>query len=248
MHTRPALLSTTLAAGLLTGCAHVATVQGPDGHARLATPRPVTVTLGDAADPPTFRATVNGTDITEHFEEDDGQAKLTGYVFEPAPGRQPHRLTVSAQPRLNEKGRPVASPFEQTLTFYPPTPSLQGNVGLGDTSRVELAAAGRASVMLRLPQNVAAPTTFTVRPLPAPEARAMGLSPDDMLHCVQLNGDAAGEPIEVTVDAGRRVAVFEIDGRRPGVTTLRAEAPGYVAAHIDVHIQPAPATAGVSIY
>lgn len=233
--------ATALGLGTLAGCAHeVASLDGPAHLARPATPSTITVELHQNADPQSFQASVDGQDITSHFALEDGHAQLDGYIFEPVPGQQPHHLTVSTQPKLDRKGRPMGQTFSKTLTFFPPQPVLQGNVGIGVNSHVDVPESGRASVMLRLPQAVHRPTTFTIRPVPMPEAQRLGLAPNQMLDCVAVNDDSAGEITFITVAAGQRVAVFEIDGQRPGFTALRVEAPGYVASSIKVFVQPDP--------
>ncbi|MEM9914959.1 MAG: hypothetical protein AAF911_08360 [Planctomycetota bacterium] len=245
------LLGVTAAALTAAGCSStVATVEGPDHRQKLGTPHDIAVNLdAKRADPASFSASLNGTDITDAFVFTDHGAQLADdFVFEPTPGRTPHRVTVSADPALNAKGRPLGQPFEQTLTFFPPSISLQGNVGMGTNSRIDVPQQGRTSVMIKLPQAPTQETTLSVIPV-ATDTQVVGqLSAQDMIDCVALNDHDPGEPITVTVKPGQRVAVFTVRGHTAGVNELRVEAPGYVASSIDVYVDGPAITASVETY
>ncbi|MEM9882251.1 MAG: hypothetical protein AAF800_04970 [Planctomycetota bacterium] len=230
----PALFGLAAAAALAAaGCStSVARLDGPDHRQRLNVPVPIAVTLKAKADPTTFTASIDGRDVTDAFVFEDGRGVLTGHVYEAAPPRQPHTLTIAAEPGVNAKGRPLGRSFTGTLTYFPPALSLQGNVGMGVNSRVELPRDGRTSVMVRLPQPTRGALTLTVTPA------------DD--KGVVLNDHAPGEPITVELEPGRRVAVFTVRGHRPGVGTLRVEAPGYVAAELPTLIDGPTLTAAVA--
>lgn len=246
MKSAPILAVTAFAATFTAGCSTtVASLDGPEYRDKLGTPAPVAINLSPKADPASFRATVNGQDVTESFvfDEAHAQGQLTDYIFEPAPSRQPHTLTVKTDPAMNAKGRPMGEPFEQTLTFFPPTISLQGNVGMGASSHVNVPAAGRSSVMIRLPLAVSKSTILTVTPVAATQPVTGEIDREAMIDCVALNDHDPGAAVEVTVDRGSRVAVFTVRGHQPGITALRVEAPGYVATGIDVFIDnPSPTT------
>lgn len=246
MNRTPILITAAGFATLTVGCAQVATVEGPNHRQQLGSPASVAVNLGKAANPDTFTATVNGTDITESFAFDGNAGELTGYVFEPAPGREPHTLTLAAEPAINAKGKPMGQPFSETLTFFPPAVKLQGNVGIGVRSHVAVPRDGRTSVMLKLPSAVTQPTTFIVEPVPAAQSAAEGVDPAAMTNCVALNDHDAGQAVEVTVKPGNRVAVFTVRGQEPGITALRVESPGYVAADIKVFVDRPTVTAAVT--
>ncbi|MEM7626964.1 MAG: hypothetical protein AAF333_15320 [Planctomycetota bacterium] len=244
MKSVPILAVTACAATFATGCTStVASLDGPTHRQKLGTPAPVAVTLSPKANPDSFHATVDGQDVTESFAFDDQRGQLTNYVFEPRADRQPHTLTVQAEPALNAKGRPLGKPFEGSLSFFPPAIQLQGNVGMGTSSHVNVPAEGRSSVMIRLPMAVPQTTTMTVTPVPADKAAAGELDLEAMTECVVLNDRDPGAPVEVTVEPGNRVTVFTVRGHQPGITALRVEAPGYVATNIDVIIDnPTPTT------
>jgi len=247
--TTAALLGLTCAAAFTAGCSStVATVQGPDHRQKLGTPQPIAVHLdAKRADPDTFTATLNGTDITSAFVFDEHAGQLAdGFVYEPTPGRTPHQITVAADPALNAKGRPMGQPFEHTLTFFPPSISLQGNVGLGHTSRVDVQQSSRTSVMIKLPQTPTQETTLTVIPVATDAAVTGELSARDMIYSVALNDHQPGQPITLTVQPGQRIAVFTVRGQTPGLNTLRVEAPGYVAAAIEVFVDRPALTAAVN--
>jgi hypothetical protein len=212
--TAPLALAAVTLVGV--GCTSVASVEGPSPRQQLHQPQPVAVTLTDRADADTFRATLDGRDITEHFTLDRQRAVLDGYVYEPRPGRQPHELTVQTQPQVNAKGRAIGQPFTQTLTYFPPALTLQGNVGMGVRSHVNLDADGRASVLVQLPLASPEPRTLTVRALAHHDAS------DGLADCV---------------------AVFNVHGRAAGLAVLRVEAPGYVARTLDVVVDPATVAA-----
>ncbi len=245
------LLGVACATTFAAGCSStVASVDGPNHRQKLGTPQPIAVHLdAKRADPASFTATVNGTDITSAFIFNDHAARLADdFVYEPAPGQSPHHVTLAAGPALSAKGRPMGQPFEQTLTFYPPTISLQGNVGIGQTSRIEMPQDGRTSVMIKLPQAPTRETTLTVFPV-ATDAQVVGdVSAQDMVNSVALNDHEPGQPITVTVKPGQRIAVFTVRGHTPGVNELRVEAPGYVASAIDVYVDGPALTASVNTY
>ena len=249
MKSVPILAVTACAATLATGCSStVASLEGPEFRQKLGTPAPVAVSLSPKAAPESFRATVNGTDVTASFAFDDAQTRgeLSGYVFEPTGDRNPHTLTVQTDPGLNAKGRPLGQPFEQTLTFFPPAIQLQGNVGMGTNSHVNVPAESRSSVMVRLPMAVSKATTFTVTPVPAAHSTTGQIDLQAMTDCVALNERDPGASAQVTVEPGNRVAVFTVRGHQPGITALRVESPGYVASKIDVIIDsPTPTTTAV---
>ncbi|MEM6458644.1 MAG: hypothetical protein AAF710_04565 [Planctomycetota bacterium] len=230
----PILLGLAAAATLAAaGCStSVARLDGPDHRQRLNAPVPIAVTLKAKADPTTFTASIDGRDVTDAFVFEDGRGVLTGHVYEAAPPRQPHTLTVAAEPGVNAKGRPLGRPFTAEMTYFPPALSLQGNVGMGPNSRVELPRDGRTSVMVRLPQPTRGPLALTVTPTDA--------------SGVVLNDHAPGQAITIDLDPGRRVAVFTVRGHRPGVGTLRVEAPGYVAAEVQTFIDGPTLTAAVA--
>ncbi|MEM8738701.1 MAG: hypothetical protein AAGG38_09535 [Planctomycetota bacterium] len=223
------VLTAAASAALATGCATtVADLEGPAYRQKLNTPAPVSVTLDPRrADPDSFRVTVDGRDITEAFAFTDQTARLTGYVFEPAAPLEPHRLTVTAEPTLNAKGRPMGRSYEETLTFFPPRITVQGNVGLGPSSRIDLTRDGRTSVMVTLPAAPRTATDFTVSHEPQGDSEAF-LALDDL---------SPGEPTTVTFAPGRRVAVFTVRGTAPGLGALRVESPGYVATTIDTIVE-----------
>lgn len=233
------------AAGLFlaTGCAStVASVEGPAHRQKRHTPAPVSVTLNaKKADAGSFRATANGRDITDAFVFDGDRAELSGYAFEPGAPRQPHTLTFEAQPAVNDKGRPLGKPFSESLTFFPPVVTLQGNVGLSGASHVSLPPQGRSSVMIRLPVPVSQATEFTVTPVPLTRQVSGVEHLETLTDCVAVNNGDAGAAQQVTVSPGNRVAVFTVRGQHPGVTALRVQAPGYVVAEIEVLID-APAS------
>ncbi|MEO1235968.1 MAG: hypothetical protein AAFX76_04190, partial [Planctomycetota bacterium] len=107
-----AALAVGAAAVLGTGCAsHVADLDGPGFRQKLNKPAPVEVTLNRWADLASFRAQVNGDDVTDAFafsaHGTTNTGVLTDYVFEPAPPRQPHVLVVAAEPGLNAEGQPM---------------------------------------------------------------------------------------------------------------------------------------------
>ncbi|MBB6428914.1 hypothetical protein [Algisphaera agarilytica] len=245
------LLGVACATTFAAGCSStVATVEGPEHRQKLGIPHPVAVNLDDKrADPATFAASINGSDITQAFVFNDDEVTLSDeFVYEPTTGRTPHQLTVTAEPALNAKGRPMGKSFEQTLTFFPPSLSLQGNVGMGANSRINVPQDGRTSVMVKLPQAPHRETTLTIRPV-ATDAQVVGdISADDMINCIALNDSEPGEAITLTIMPGQRVAVFTVRGHTTGVNELRAEAPGYVATAIDVYIDSPAVTAAVNTY
>lgn len=245
------LLGVACATTFAAGCSStVATVQGPDHRQKLGTPRDIAVNLdAKRADPASFHATLNGTDITQEFVFTNHAATLSeDFVFEPTPGRTPHLVTVTAEPALNAKGRPMGQPFAQTLSFFPPSISLQGNVGMGSSSRINVQEDGRTSVMIKLPQAPTRETTLTVLPVATNAAVAGDISAQDMIDCVALNDHAPGQPITVTIKPGQRVAVFTVRGHTAGINELRVEAPGYVASAIDVYVDGPALTASVNTY
>lgn len=246
-----ALLGLTCAATLAAGCSStVANVDGPDHRQKLGTPQSIAVNLdAKRADPASFTATLNGHDITNAFVFSEHTGQLTqDFIYEPTPGRTPHHVTVAADPALNAKGRPMGQPFEQTLTFFPPTISLQGNVGIGSTSRVDVPQDGRTSVMIKLPQSPTHETTLTVMPI-ATNAQVVGdRSAQDMVKSVALNDHAPGQAITLTIKPGQRVAVFTVRGHTPGINELRVQAPGYVTSAIDVYVDGPSLTASVNTY
>ncbi|MEO1236876.1 MAG: hypothetical protein AAFX76_08825, partial [Planctomycetota bacterium] len=161
-------------------------------------------------------------------------------------------LVVAAEPGLNAEGQPMGASFERSLTFFPPRIALQGNVGLGEASRIDLTRDGRTSVMVKLPAAPLEAVTLTVTPLPHPDAvnpttteNTDAADPGIADSLVTLNDQTPGEPLTVTLDRGRRVAVFTARGVAPGVGRLRVEAPGYVAAVIDTYVEGASLTAAV---
>ncbi|MEM1109799.1 MAG: hypothetical protein AAGH99_14025 [Planctomycetota bacterium] len=245
----PIMLGFACAATLAAGCSStVATVDGPDYRQKLGTPQPIAVNLdAKRADADSFAATINGNDITDAFVFTDQTARLADdFVFEPTAGREPHRVTVSADPSLNAKGRPMGQPFAQTLTFFPPEIRLQGNVGIGANSRVDVPRDGRTSVMIKLPQSPKQATTLTVQPV-APTQVAGNVTAQEVIDCVALNDHEPGEPITLTIKPGQRVAVFTVRGHTPGVNELRVEAPGYVASEINVFVDGPAATPTASV-
>lgn len=247
MKPRHALLVTT---GIIltsaVGCSQLATVQGPEYRQRLSRPHDVAVQLNpEKADVKTFHAELNGQDVTDAFGVHDGTAVFSGYLFEPTAAKTPHTLTVMAEPSVNEKGKPMGAPFSETLVFFPPALDVQGNVGLGSKSHIDVPSDGRASVMVKLPAPVLEPTQVTVTP--TANASVVAADPDagTMTECVSLEKAMPGEPITVTIKPGNRVAVFTVHGKSSGISSLRLTSPGYVVADIDVFVDGLASTASV---
>lgn len=253
-HPAPLLSSVACTAMLLTGCAStVATLDGPNHRQKLSTPHEIAVNFDtQRADPATFRAQLNGNDITDAFVFQDDTAVLQAFVYPPINKsnntHQPHEITVTAEPAVDDKGRPRGQSFTQTVAFFPPTIAVQGNVGLGASSRIHVPHNGQTNAMIRLPRAANQTTAVTIKPVPTQLELTGTVTAQDMIDCVALNGQAPGEPITLTLAPGQRVAVFTIEGHRPGLNTLRVEAPGYAASTIDTSIDRESLTASVDAW
>lgn len=236
MKSTPILLACALTLTTAVGCAYKsASIDGPNQRQKLSRPMPVTVTMPQRIDAQTFEARLDGSDVTAAFDRQGGQATLNDFVFEPKPGNGLYELSFAAAPMVNGKGRAMGSPVDQTLAFYPPSLRVQGNVGIGQTSRVEVLPGQKTSVMVKLPATPLRPTPLTIS--------------CDAADAVAIGDAAAGEPVTYSIDPQRRVAVFTVHGKQPTEATLRIEAPGYVAAEIDVIVpgQANEATAFVPV-
>ncbi len=219
---RPAGLASATALFALataTGCSStLATIQGPDHLARLSQPQPVTVTLGPQADANSFTASLNGQDITAEFTPQGETFSFADHCFNP--GAQHVTVRVAATQGKNT--------LEQTLQFYPPALSAQGNVGQAPNSRVRLTESGSARIMVKLPSAPRKTVTMTLTP-----QITEGEAP------VALGNAQPGQPLTLTFPAGSRVATLVINAPTAGSAVVKLSAPGYATALLPVDVQPA---------
>ena len=220
--TTPTALTLTLLALSATGCGTLATVQGPQNQQRLTQPQPVTVALGPAADVDSFSASLNGADITCAFTPvatEGGEGfRFADHRF--GPGVQHLSVHVAS---TNGK-----ETLDHDVRFFPPALTAQGNIGSTANSRVRLTESGSARMTVKLPAAPRKATTLTLTPRAAEGDAAFSF------------GDAEpGESIQITLPAGRRVAMLELHAATAGVAMIQLSAPGYAATVLPVEVRPA---------